>query len=642
VDGAFSVHAGMPIQLAADAAEETLFAAQQLQAAISVATGLRLPIRKVTDPDATGAIYLRVAPGSANPEGYDLQVTSQGVTLSGASEAGLFYAVQTLKQLLRTCGALLPGLRIHDHPVLAHRGIMLDVSRGKVPTLQTLLSLVEGMAALKLNHLQLYVEHTFDFPRHPSIAAGCDPLTADDILQLDQYCRERHVELVPNLQSFGHQRHMLSLAEYSHLDEVGWRWSLTPAREETYKLLDDLYADFLPNFTSGWLNIDCDETWDLATGQSKSLAADIGKGRVYLGHILRLRELAAKYGRRIMLWADVLHHYPELVSELPEDVLLLDWTYEAAEKYPTVEPLGRSGRPFWVCPGTSTWNTLFPRVDNAVGNIQRLVRDGLAAGASGMLLTDWGDYGHYMPLSLSWHAYAFGAATAWTGAQTSPSEFDAAFAPLVLGQSDVEPAVSAMRRLGRAVAAPSIGVPNRSLAALAVFDDPVVGARTHSVDAAALAELKAAAAEAVGAFASLPDARLRHDYGFMARLVAFAAHKIETSRVSDPEVRLRRLEQDRRSLRACRLEFEERWLAHARRSEIHLTLAHFDATDQAYANAMAWLRTGADPAAHKPAPTAPLWEQGFAALQDLAAAAGIDSLPEDVRGWLARAAAVNA
>ena len=114
------------------------------------------------------------------------------------------------------------------------------------------------------------------------------------------------------------------------------------------------------------------------------------------------------------------------MPELPDDVLLLDWEYEAADRYPTTAVLGRSGRAFWVCPGTSSWNTLFPRLDNALGNIRRFVRDGLDAGATGMLLTDWGDYGHYSPLSLSWYPYLFGAATAWTGAATSPEEFDAA------------------------------------------------------------------------------------------------------------------------------------------------------------------------------------------------------------------------
>jgi hexosaminidase len=621
---------------------DSLFAAHQLQEAIRDASGLVLQVRKLSGPTTSRAIHLGIVPEVSHAEGYRLDITSDRVVIGGGSEAGVFYGVQTLKQLLKTHGARIPVLQINDAPVLAHRGIMLDVSRGKVPTLQALRMLVDLMASLKLNHLQLYVEHTFDFPSHPRIGAGCDPLTTDDILQLDAYCRARHVELVPNLQSFGHQRHMLAMPEYRELDEVGWRWSLTPAREETYQLLDELYADFLPNVASGWLNVDCDETWDLATGQSRPLADSIGKGRVYLQHILRLRDLAAKYGRRIMLWADVLHHYPELMPELPEDVLLLDWTYEAADRYPTVEPLGKSGRNFLVCPGTSTWNTLFPRLDNAVDNIRQYVRDGLDAGASGMLLTDWGDYGHYMPLTLSWYSYAFGAATGWTGARTTEEDFDAAFAPLFLQQPTIDPSLAAMRRLGRAVSAPTVGIPNRSRMAVALFDDALVGGRTRSVEEDWLSEVKAAAEEAVSAFATLPDAALRQDYGFMARLVAFAATRAQHSRLDDPAEKLAALTRDRTTLAALRSEFEVCWLRHARRSEIHLTLAHFDAADRAYASAIAWLDAGREAGAYTPEPITPLWEQGSAELRKLAEVAGAETLPPEVQAWLAQPRPPNA
>jgi hypothetical protein len=460
------------------------------------------------------------------------------------------------------------------------------------------------------------------------------------MLALDAYCRQRHVELVPNLQSFGHQRHLLSLPQYSHLDEVGRRWSLTPARDETYRLLDDLYADFLPAFSSTSLNVDCDETWDLGTGQSRELADRSGKGRVYLQHILRLRELAAKHGRHIMLWADVLHHYPELVPELPDDVLLLDWEYEAAEAYPSTVALGKSGRPFWVCPGTSSWNTLFPRLDNALGNIRNFVRDGLQNGASGMLLTDWGDYGHYQPLALSWYPYLFGAATAWTGAQTTQQEFDAAFAPLFLGQTPESAVLSAMLRLGRAVTAPTLGLRNRSAIALALFEDPLNGSVAASADPQALVEVEAAATNAISAFATLSAAPLRQDYGFTARLIAFAASKTLQAQAlrrtlaslpdspSDRPDALARLDaaivslaRDRDRVPALRAEFQTCWLRHARRSEIHLTLEHFDVLQRDYDGALTWLRdqragyAAGHPvdtalSTYTPRPFPRLWEQG--------------------------------
>lgn len=665
--------------LPANAADRLHFAARQLQAAVQQATGLPLPLRAAADPlDGTNCIALVLGmpplPPFAGlpelgPEGYVLHIRSDRAILAAVSEVGLSAGVQTFRQVVHVLGRQLPALTIRDWPVLPHRGIMLDVSRGKVPTRETLFRLVDLLSSLKYNHFQLYIEHTFWFAHHPEISAGSDPLTPDDILALDHYCRERHVEFVPNLQSFGHQRRLLSLPQYAHLDEVGWRWSLTPAREETYQLLDELYADFLPNFTSSWFNVDCDETWDLGTGQSKPLARELGKGRLYLRHILRLRDLAARYGRRIMIWADILLHYPELVAELPEDILLLDWHYEAQEQYPTAALLGSLGRAFWVCPGTSSWNTLFPRIANAIGNIRTFVRDGIAAGASGMLLTDWGDYGHYQALSLSLYPYAVGAAVAWSGPDVPQETLDAAFAVHLFRRPPGDASVQAIHALGRAVTAPTLGLPNRSNSALALFDEPLAGRLIDAVDPTALAQLHAAALAALEAWSSLPEPQYRLDYTFAARLVAFAAEKLRASQElrrllrqlpdpADPTARadgltrldsaVARLAAQRGRLASLSAEFEAGWLRHARRSEIHQTLDRFAALDRRYQAALDWLSAQrARYAAGEPIDAEcnsyatggyrALWEEGFANILELARLVGVEELPPDIRHSLEHA-----
>ena len=613
--GAFDIDAATSIAIGAEATDDTVFGARLVQTAVRQATGLEPPLRKQPAPargmnrialvlvgrdDATDLVS--VGQESAAAEGYHLALAAGHVWLVASSEAGLFYAAQTLGQLLRIHGRRLPALTIDDRPALPNRGLMLDISRGRVPTLETLYRLADTLAAYKYNQLQLYTEHTFEFPSHPLIGQGTGSLKADDILHLDQHCRARHVELVPNLQSFGHLRSMLSLAEYAHLDEVGWRWSIAPAREETYALFEQLYADLLPAFTSRRFNIDCDETWDLARGQSRDLAQQLGGAQwVYLRHILRLRELAAKHGRRIMLWADIVNEHAEVLPWLPEDVVLLDWAYESADQYPTTAVLGRSGREFWVCPGTSTWNTLFPRLDNALDNIRDFTREGIAAGASGMLLTDWGDYGHYQSLSLSWYPYLFGAATAWTGARTDPDEFDRAFAPLFLGRPAGDASIASLRRLGRAVVGSTLAERNGSNSAYALFEDPLGGKMVLSGDPAAVRELQEAARAVVAACAALADADLRHDLQFAARLVDFASHKVllgqrirevlgslrseaDLDRVIDELVAMRQ------ALVSLVDEFEARWLRQARRSQIGLTLDRFARTLQWFDAALEWLR----------------------------------------------------
>ncbi len=81
---------------------------------------------------------------------------------------------------------------------------MLDISRCKVPQMRTLFRMVEKMAAMKLNQLQLYTEHTFAFQNHPQVWKAASPMTAEEILELDAHCRKHFIELVPNFNSFGH------------------------------------------------------------------------------------------------------------------------------------------------------------------------------------------------------------------------------------------------------------------------------------------------------------------------------------------------------------------------------------------------------------------------------------------------------
>ena len=166
------------------------------------------PIRLVRDPEA-----------GFGPEGYELEITPRCVNISGATEKGVFYGACTLRQLLAQFGFRLPALHIKDRPDFAVRGVMLDVSRDKVPTLDTLLKLVDMLADWKINHVELYTEHTFAYLKHEAVWKDASPVTGEDILLLDRYCRERFIELTPNQNSFGHMHRWLINPEYKHLAE---------------------------------------------------------------------------------------------------------------------------------------------------------------------------------------------------------------------------------------------------------------------------------------------------------------------------------------------------------------------------------------------------------------------------------------
>ncbi|MCX8036241.1 MAG: family 20 glycosylhydrolase [Candidatus Sumerlaeia bacterium] len=373
---------------------------------------------------------------------YILTISRNQIRLAAGHSTGLFYAVQTLIQLLRQYGRLLPALRIHDEPDFPCRGFLLDVSRGRVPTLDHLKWLARTLSHFKINMLQLYVEHTFQFQFDPDIGAGCSPLTPDEICELDRYCQSRHIELVPCLQSFGHMGFILSLPKYRNLAEIvqfdnwwaaTWRqrmrgMTLSPVRTDSYLLLRSLYAEFLPCFASPFFNLNADETWDLGKGLGRKQAERIGVGALYVKHIRRICAMARTFGRRPMIWADVIYHYPELLGKLREDIMFLDWGYNHDSPFARCKTMHDYGKPFFVCPGTSAWDQVFPDVWNATLNIRRFVAAGKEHGAHGVLNTDWGDCGHFNMPALSLHGAILGAAMAWNEGRPADDEaFDRAF-----------------------------------------------------------------------------------------------------------------------------------------------------------------------------------------------------------------------
>lgn len=364
--------------------------------------------------------------GRIPAQGYELRITSTAIQIRASEAAGLFYAVMTLTQMLRQFYGILPACRIEDYPDFPVRGVMIDISRDKVPTLETLFTLVDELAEWKINHLELYTEHTFAYSNHRQVWAQASPITGEDILRLDAYCRERFIELVPNQNSFGHMHRWLKLPRYRHLaecpDGFDWPWgghndepfSLDPTNPESIQLLAELYDELLPHFSSRLFNVGCDETFDLGQGKSKAECERKGKGRVYLEFLLKIYDLVKKHKRTMLFWGDIILQHPELVAELPKDVVVLEWGYEA--NHPFDEhgaKFAESGIPFWVCPGTSSWNTIAGRTDNCLHNLHNAAENGLKHGATGYLNTDWGDNGHWQYLPVSYLGFAGGAAVSW-------------------------------------------------------------------------------------------------------------------------------------------------------------------------------------------------------------------------------------
>jgi hypothetical protein len=357
-------------------------------------------------------------------------VGDERIGIVARDAAGLAHGFSTLTQLVRQYGKRLPQLHIEDHPDFAHRGVMLDISRDKVPTMATLFGLVDMLAEWKVNQFQLYIEHTFAYERHRAVWKDASPMTGEEILALDAYCADRHVELVPNQNSFGHMARWLENKPYNDFAEaprgakLPWGrlppFTLDPSDPRSIGLIGELYDELLPHFRSRMFNVGCDETFDLGMGKSRALVGQRGSGRVYLDFLLRIHELCTRHGRKMMFWGDIIMQYPDLIAEIPHDVTALEWGYEADHPYDVdTRAFRKAGLPYYVCPGTGSWISFIGRTDNAMANIRNAATEGRKNGAAGVLNTDWGDNGHMQPLPVSYAGFLYGAAMSWSPAASA-------------------------------------------------------------------------------------------------------------------------------------------------------------------------------------------------------------------------------
>jgi hexosaminidase len=368
-------------------------------------------------------------PADLNEEGYVLAVTPNLVVVAGASAAGTFYGLQTLKQLVRGEGeaATLPGVLITDWPSMRWRGLSDDVSRGPVPTLEYFKRQIRNEAMFKMNMHSLYMEHVFASEAHPLIAPEGGALTPADIREMVAYARRFHVELVPQQQTFGHLHKALKLEKYNELAEVPYGDVLSPQAEGTYELVADIYKELDPLFPGRFFHIGADETFELGRGQSAEQVKARGIGPVYFDHLKRVRELLLPYKRRLMFWGDIALNHPDLLPGVPRDMIAMNWDYTPKQSYEArINLFKKAGLEQFVCPGVSTWNQIFPNTDTASVNITNFVRDGQRAGVLGVMNTEWDDDGEAL-FENSWYGVALGAAASWQAAPLDLAAFERDF-----------------------------------------------------------------------------------------------------------------------------------------------------------------------------------------------------------------------
>lgn len=371
-------------------------------------------------------------------EGYVLVATPTRVQVIAATPAGVFYGVQTLKQLVQGEGATarLQTAVVRDWPALRYRGWQDDLSRGPVPTLEFQKRQIRTLAAYKLNVFSPYFEHTLAYSKHPLLAPPGGALTPEQVRELVDYARQYHVDVIPEQEAFGHLHHVLKWETYAPLAETPHGHVLAPGQPGSLELIRDWFGELATRFPSRFVHLGADETFELGRGQTAERVRTEGIGPVYLGFLSRIVEMLRPSGKRFLFWGDVAMNHPELVKTLPKDLVAVAWSYGARDSFPQyLRPYAEAGLETWVAPGVSSWNRVYPNSNVALVNIRNFVRDGQRFGSTGMLNTSWDDDGEAALFHQLWYGLLFGAAAAWQPGESSIERFQQSYGRVFHGDT---------------------------------------------------------------------------------------------------------------------------------------------------------------------------------------------------------------
>lgn len=390
-------------------------------------------LRLATKPG--GRVPLVTFREGATAEDYVLQIQPEAVTITGNGAEGLFYGAQTLRQLIRAnrTGDGLLCLTIRDWPCIRWRAFQDDLTRGPSSTLGNLKLQAALGAFLKQNIFTYYMEYQFAHAKHPVIGPKDGSLAPEELTALVKFSAPLHLNILGNQQSFGHFSTILAHPEYAALRETPD--ILCPTNEATYRLLDDFYSDVAPLLPFQFFNVCCDETEGLGAGPSKPVAEKLGVGGLYVQHIRRVHDLVqGKYGKRMMMWGDIILQHSDKLKSVPKDTVMLSWGYDPRANFEgQITPFAKSGYDFFVCPGVNNWSRVLPNFGAATTNIWNFVRDGSKHGALGVLNTAWDDDGENFNAP-NWHGIAWGAECAWNASTTKPEDFNRRLGAVLFGE----------------------------------------------------------------------------------------------------------------------------------------------------------------------------------------------------------------
>ena len=415
------------------APETNKFAAEQIQSSLN--DFLTIKSEVVLDQNSSGDIVLNQLetytgnttndiPKEKTQESYCLKISKNGIEIQAVSSKGIFYGVMSLIQILeKTENKKLAAMEIIDWPDLEMRGISDDISRGQVSTLENFKRIIQFMARYKMNTYMPYLEDMLQFDHYPSIGKGRGALSKDEVRELVSFAKKYFIDVVPIFETLGHFENILSQEEFLNYADFPGAACLDVSNDSTYVLLETMLKEIFEIFPSPYFHMGADESWDVGLGKSKFLVDQSSLAKVHAIHYKKVYDICKKNNKTVLMYGDIILNNPDIIKEIPKDIIIVDWFYGDQYKYPSTDVFKKAGLKYYVSPSVWNFKSSFPINLIAFPNIEYFTKEGLKNGASGMINSNWGDYGAETFKELVLYGYAWSAQCAWSGKYSHAGTF---------------------------------------------------------------------------------------------------------------------------------------------------------------------------------------------------------------------------
>ncbi|KAL4238827.1 hypothetical protein ACF0H5_003534 [Mactra antiquata] len=339
------------------------------------------PLSDLDDPNILCYVSDRLSPGKGS---YKLTVMQNQIKMICNDNDSLHHAISTLIQIFRMYKdeqheneIQIPQLRIDDWPDLPYRGVLFDISQGRVPNVDTFKETVLTLSMLKVNQIYLYTRF-----RNLEQIVWQNCYGMEELLEMDEYCHDYGIELCPVLE-------VAPTVQYDDLPSM-------------YAMFQDFLTCFTfnrfisvgPRLSSFLLDVDDDN--ELSVTDCTTM-------------------LPIRSDQTLQLCAYPLHDLDKhVLTQIPPHLVFNEYGVQASHNFTEIcKPLSAHGMSYIVCPGTSAWNSLAGCPEAAITNVYNAVKCATSDCSLGVVICNWSGKGHITHLPFCWPGFMMGAGLSW-------------------------------------------------------------------------------------------------------------------------------------------------------------------------------------------------------------------------------------